>query len=76
MGKRPYFLAKAPFKNILKAVGAARVSEKAVTTFREKMEELAKKIAGLAREYASHAGRKTVKLADIQLALEVIVGKK
>jgi len=75
MGKRPYFIAKAPIKNIFRAVGVRRVSERAVTYLREEIEKLVFKIARLAMEYAQHAGRKSVKPEDVKLALQLLLAK-
>jgi histone H3/H4 len=76
MAKRPYFIAKAPIKNIFRAAGVRRVSEQAIVYLRDEVENLVRKVAELALEYAHHAGRKSVKKEDVRLALEVILKKK
>ena len=61
-------IAKAPMERILKNAGAERVSERAAERFAEVVEELAMEIGVGAVRLANHAGRKTVKRDDIQLA--------
>lgn len=53
---------------ILKRAGAERVSEKAARAFAEVLMEVAADIATDAVRFANHAGRKTVKGEDIELA--------
>ncbi len=61
-------LPLAAMENILKTYGAERVSESGKKALKEVLEEIAKEIAEDAIKYSIHAGRKTVKAADIKLA--------
>ena len=62
-------LPVAPVVRILKKAGAERVSEEAGKLFAEALEEIAMSIAQEAAALAKHAGRKTVKVEDIKMAL-------
>jgi DNA-binding protein len=66
MSKR--LIPLAAMEKILKNSGAERVSDKAKSTMKEVIEEIAEDIAGRAVKLAHHAGRKTVKGSDIKLA--------
>lgn len=59
-------LPLAPVKRIIKNAGAERVSEDAVVALRDAVEENAEDLAESARDYARHAGRKTVKKEDVR----------
>ena len=60
----------APVKRIIKNTGVNRVSEDATEALRICLEEIAVNIATKANKLARHAGRKTIKASDIQLATE------
>jgi histone H3/H4 len=59
-------LPLAPVKRIIKQSGASRVSEDAVEELRDELEEHASDRAREAKEYAQHAGRKTVQADDVK----------
>ncbi len=59
----------APVGRILKNAGAERVSEDAVNTLAKFLEEKGDEISREAVKVAKHAGRKTVKAADIEMSV-------
>ncbi len=62
----------APFGRIAKKNGADRVSEEAMTRLAVLAEEHAGKLVVEAVKLCTHAGRKTIKVEDIDLALQQI----
>ena len=60
----------APIGRIIKNVGAERVSEDALEALEKVLEQWAEEVSLRAVKLAKHAGRKTVKAADIELALK------
>jgi histone H3/H4 len=63
-------LGLSPMHRILKKAGAERVSEEATEELRKALESIGKKIATNALDFTNHAGRKTVKSEDIQIAVK------
>jgi histone H3/H4 len=61
-------LPLAPLKRILKEAGGTRISDEAVVELAKVLEEYGEEIGEIANKYARHAGRKTVKAEDIQMA--------
>lgn len=59
-------LPLAPVKRIIKQAGAHRVSEDAVQELRDELERHATDRAREAKQYAEHAGRKTVQAEDVR----------
>ncbi len=68
MAKRQYILSAAAMEKLLKKAGAERVSEDAKDKLREVLDDYADSLAQKAIRLAKHAGRKTVKSADIKEA--------
>lgn len=66
-------LAIAPMHRICKKAGARRVSEDASRALAEELEKIGIKIAEEARDFAVHAGRKTVKAEDIEIAVKKVM---
>lgn len=58
----------APIKRLLKNAGASRISEDAAIKLADVLEEIGEDLARDATKLAKHAGRKTVKAEDIELA--------
>jgi histone H3/H4 len=68
-------LAVAPMHRICKKAGADRVSEAAAEELAKVLDDVGVKIAKEAIDYAMHAGRKTVKAEDIEIAARKVMGK-
>jgi DNA-binding protein len=68
MTKRKTILPAAAMEKLLKKAGAERVSEDAKAKLIEVLEEIAEEIGEKAVRLARHAGRKTVKSADVREA--------
>jgi histone H3/H4 len=60
---------------IIKKAGAERVSESAAKALAKELEGIGLKISKEAIDYAMHAGRKTVKAEDIEIAVRKAIGK-
>jgi histone H3/H4 len=68
-------LSIAPMHRICKKAGASRVSEGAAKALAKELDEIGLKIAKEAIDYAMHAGRKTVKAEDIEIASRKVLTK-
>jgi histone H3/H4 len=68
-------LAVAPMHRLCKKAGADRVSEAAAKELAKALEEVGIKIAKEALDFAMHAGRKTIKAEDIEIAAKKVMGK-
>ncbi len=68
-------LSIAPMHRIIKKAKADRVSESAAQALAIALEDIGIRIAKEAIEYAMHAGRKTVKSEDIEIATRKVLGK-
>jgi len=60
---------------ICKKAGADRVSESAAKELAKVLDEIGVKVAKEAMDYAMHAGRKTIKSEDIEIAARKVMGK-
>jgi histone H3/H4 len=68
-------LSIAPMHRICKKAGASRVSEAAAKALAKELDDVGVKIAKEAIDYAMHAGRKTVKAEDIEIAARKVLEK-
>lgn len=68
-------LSVAPMHRICKKAGADRVSEAAAKALAKELDDVGVKIAKEAIDFAMHAGRKTVKAEDIEIASRKVLGK-
>lgn len=68
-------LAVAPMHRICKKAGAERVSEAAAKELAKVLEDVGIKVAKEAIDYAMHAGRKTVKEEDIEIAARKVLSR-
>jgi histone H3/H4 len=68
-------LAVAPMHRLCKKAGADRVSEAAAKELAKALEEIGVKVAKEALDFAMHAGRKTIKAEDIEIAAKKVMGK-
>ncbi len=68
-------LATAPMHRICKKAGADRVSETAARELAKVLEDVGVKIAKEAIDFAMHAGRKTVKSKDIEIAASKVLSR-
>ena len=68
-------IAVAPMHRLCKKAGADRVSEAAAKELAKALEEIGVKVAKEALDFAMHAGRKTIKSEDIEIAARKVMGK-
>ena len=66
----PNELSTAAVRRLIEMAGADRVGDDAVDELGKILEDFAVKVGKEATELARHAGRKTVKAQDIQLAIK------
>ena len=60
---------------LIKRAGAERVSEESANALSKALETIGIKIAEEAIDYAHHAGRKTVKARDIDIAVKKVLDR-
>jgi len=65
----------APMHKLIKRAGAARVSEESAIALGKALEEVGLKVAKEAIDFARHAGRKTVKARDIEIAAQKVLSR-
>jgi len=68
-------IAVAPMHRICKKAGADRVSEAAAMELAKFLGQVGVKIAKESLDFALHAGRKTIKTEDIEIAVEKIMNR-
>jgi len=68
MPRKRSIIPAAPMADILKQAGAERVSDSAARELADVLMEIATGISKDAVKFAAHAGRKTIKKEDIELA--------
>jgi DNA-binding protein len=68
-------ISVAPMHRLCKKAGADRVSEEATKELAKVLETIGIKIAKEALDYAVHAGRKTIKAEDIEIATRKVMEK-
>ena len=66
-------LSISAMHRICKRAGAERVSESAAKELAQIMQEIGIKIAREGLDYALHAGRKTIKARDIEIAAKKVM---
>jgi histone H3/H4 len=68
-------LSVAPMHRLCKKAGAERVSEAAAKELAKALEGIGIKIAKEALDFTMHAGRKTIKAEDIEIATKKVLEK-
>ncbi|MBM3292553.1 histone [Candidatus Bathyarchaeota archaeon] len=63
----------APMHKLIKRAGAERVSEESAIALGKALEEIGVKVAKEALDFARHAGRKTIKARDIEIAAQKVM---
>jgi histone H3/H4 len=58
---------------LIKRAGAERVSEESAVALGKALEDIGVKVAKEALDFAKHAGRKTIKARDIEIAAQKVL---
>ena len=66
-------LSLSAMQRLIKKAGAERVGEDAVEELSKLLESVGLRVATKAVELAAHAGRKTVKASDVQIAAKEFI---
>ena len=66
-------LSTAAIHRLIEKAGAGRVGDGAVESLKEVLENIALQISKDAIDFASHAGRRTIRAEDIKLAAKRIM---
>lgn len=72
MPRKRSIIAAAPMIDLIRKAGAERVSDEASRALAELLMEIGLRVSAEAIKLARHAGRKTVKREDIELAKRVV----
>jgi DNA-binding protein len=75
VNKNELEISTAPMHRLCEKAGAERVSEAAAIELAKVLEEIGVKIAREAWDYAIYAGRKTIKVEDIEIAIRKVMEK-
>lgn len=73
--REQYEIPFATMDRILRQEGGYRVSEDAAMKLREVVEDLARDVARTSVEMCKHAGRRTVRAVDVEMALKVTLNR-
>ena len=66
-------LSLSAMQRLIKRAGAERVGEDAVEELSKLLENVGLRVSAKAVELAAHAGRKTVKASDVQIAAKEFI---
>ena len=66
----------APMHKLIKRAGAERVSEESAIALGKALEVIGVKVAKEALDFARHAGRKTIKARDIEIAAQKVLQRQ
>jgi len=75
VNKNELEISTAPMHRLCEKAGAERVSEAAAKELAKVLEEIGVKIAKEALDYATYAGRITIKAEDIEIATRKVMEK-
>lgn len=70
MDNKRIFLSLSAMGHIMKAAGSPRVADSAKSELAKVLQEKGEEISRRALKYAEHAGRRTIRAEDIELAVK------